>query len=460
MPNIRGNIKPNTDKALTPLAYALDGIILTNHKGQTADIQNIVTDFSITESLYTASMILRLNIKDTANFIEEYQLIGQETIRVKMGRHDFTSPDWTDVDLTFYVTEYPIFGRGDQQNTQAYGIVAVSKQAYISAFKRISRAVKDTISSEIRRTLEQDLLVDSTRIANIETTIGRFNGVLPLMHPMDSCYWLLRRAYDESSRPFFLSESMRDGIRLESLTTLIDEKKNPVYRTYRDAKLFAETPGTAAYFIEQLERVLDVASDFKLSKVLPTISNGAYASRSTFLDLSTKTLRNQTFSYGSIDPKSTLNTHKVLSNTFGVPYSSDADIKDLSQTYDAFTEYLPVNSLAYSTDGSAQSYHDMMVNRLGTYNSIIETLDTITHEVLVAGDFNMRPGRKIALEIPKAIDLKAFDPRTLKGNSDDLFDRTVSGKYLVTAVIHQFDEEYHCRMRVKRDSFTFDVNKS
>lgn len=458
MPNIRGNIKPNTDKALTPTAYALNAIILTNHKGEQADIQNIVTDFSITESLYTAAMIVKLNIKDTANFIEEYQLVGQETIQIKMGRHDFTDPDWTDIDLTFYITEYPIFARGNQQNTQAYVIVGVSRQAYVSQFKRVSRAINDTVSNEIGKILEQDLLIDN--IEYIESTVGRLNGVIPIMNPLDAAYWLLRRAYDENSRPFFLYESMIGGIRMESLTAMIDEKNNPNYRTYRDAKIFYSTPGTAEYFTESIERIHDISSDFKLSKVLPTVGNGAYASNNMFLDLSTKTINSQKFSYSTIDRKSTLNNNKVLSNTFGAPYELPDQIVSLDETYDAFTQYMPINSLAYSSDGSLKSYHDLMVNRLGTYNSITEIFDTITHEIVAAGDFKMRPGRKVTLEIPKAIDLSEFDKKSMKGNFDDYFDRTVSGKYLVTAVIHQFDAEYHCRMRLKRDSLTYDLNKS
>ena len=248
---------------------------------------------------------------------------------------------------------------------------------------------------------------------------------------------------------------------MESLTSLIDEDKNPNYRTYRDAKLFHSTPGSAEYFKESIERILDISSDFKLSKVLPTIGNGAYASNNVFMDLSTKSITQQPFSYNSLNVKSTtLNKNSVLSNTFGVPYEQASDIRNLSKTYDAFVEYMPINSLAYSSDGSAKSYHDLMVDRLGIYNSITETFDTITHELVVAGDFSMRPGRKITLEIPKAIDLRYFDSKAMKGNFDDYFDRTVSGKYLVAAVIHQFDAEYHCRLRIKRDSFTYDVNKS
>ena len=458
MPNIRGNIKPNTDKALTPTAYALNAIILTNHRGQQADIQNIVTDFTITESLYTAAMIVKLNIKDPANCIEEYQLVGQETIQIKVGRHDYTDPAWTDIDLTFYVTEYPLFARGEQQNTQAYAIVGVSRQAYVSQFKRISRVANDTVSNEITKILAQDLLVDN--IEYVESTVGRLNAVIPIMNPLDAAYWLLRRAYDENSRPFFLYESMIGGIRMESLTSLIDEKNNPSYRTYRDAKLFHSTPGTSEYFTESIERIYDISSDFKLSKVLPTVANGAYASSNMFLDLSTKTINNEKFSYASIDRKSTLNNNKVLSDTFGTPYELPDQVIGLDETYSAFAQYMPINSLAFSSDGSSKSYHDLMVNRLGIYNSIVETFDTITHEIYTAGDFKMRPGRKVTLEIPKAIDLKQFDKKSMKGNFDDYFDRTVSGKYLVTAVIHQFGSEYHCRMRLKRDSLTYDLNKS
>ena len=567
MPNIRANIKSNTDKALTPFTYVLDSISLTNHQGQKADIQNIVTDFTITESLYTAAMIIHLNVKDMANFIEEYQLIGQETIEVDMGRHEFTSQNRINVKLKFYVTEYSMYGRGNQANTQAYTIVGVTKHAYISPFKRISRAVNDAVSVIIRRILTNDLLIDAENISRMEFTTGRFNGVLPLMNPLDTCYWLLRRAFDPNSRPFFLYESMIDRIRMESLTSLIDDKKNPIYRTYRDAKIYSKSPGTAEYYKELAERIINISSDFKLSKVLPTVSNGAYAANNLFLDLSTKTIKKQSFSYASIDPESTLNKHSVLSKKFGVPYENTAHVLRIDQTYDAFTEYLPINSLAYAKlqpylsstassqpivnyslkdtsssstyagqdvvaslnpaaaaaasalasqfsgwisnqfaqcilnitagtgagssaiirsndantlywdspcfvvdssskytilcpDTSSKTYHDLMVNRLGTFNSVTETLDTFAHELVIAGDFNMRPGRKITLEIPKAIDLKAFDKKTMKGNFDDTFDRIISGNYLVTSVIHQFNEEYHCRIRVKRYSLTYDLNES
>lgn len=457
MPDARANIKPNTNKVLMPTAYVLDSIILTNHRGRQADIQHLVTDFSITESLYTAAMILKLNVKDAANFIEEYELLGQETIEIKLSRQDYNEKDVTKLALFFYVTEYPIYGRGKQEHTHAYSITAISKHAYLSQFKRISRAVNGLISDEIYRILSKDLFVPDVAMS-IEPTVERFNGVLPLMHPLDSAYWLLRRAYDRNSCPFFLHESLSGGIRLESLTTLIDDKSNPNYRTFDDFELKVKTPGSREFFDDCQRGIEDLSSNFRLSKVLPMLK-GAFSSRNIFLDLSTKSIINKVFSYSEISPELTLNKNTVLSESFGVPYTGANDIRSLSDMPDASVEYVPINSLAYSTDASKMSYHDMMVQRLGKYNAIVETLDTFIQEITVPGDLNLRSGQKVTLEIPKAIDPRSYVKKNGDNNSDDRFDQMISGKYLITAIIHQFGSEYHCRMRLKRDSLTFDVNK-
>ena len=459
MPNIRANLKPNTDKALTPLAYSLRSITLTNHAGLQADIQNIVVDFSITESLYTAALIARFNIKDVANFIEEYQLIGQETIEVHMGRHDYTSPDWTDVKIKFYVTEYPMYGRDRQQTTQVYSITGVTRHAYISTFKRISRTVAGRVSDEIRKILSTDLLTET--IGTIDPTSSRFHGVIPLSHPLDAAYWLLRRAYDDQANPFFLHETLRTGVNLRSLSNLISDDTNPVYREYRDTELFQAIPGSKEDFQERIENIYDVSSEFKLSKVLPTLSGGAYASRAVFVDASSKTISNYTYDYNKkFVPSQTMNGYSVLSNKFTVPYELPSATKTINQMPDGFVEYIPTNKYAFSQDGSFKSYHDVLLNTSGHLNSNVETFDTIVHDIMVAGDFKLQSGMKVAVHIPKAIEPNEFNPATLNGKFDDIFDRTVSGKYIISAITHQFGEKYFCKLRLKRESFTYDVNKT
>ena len=51
-----------------PEAYRVTSIILENHKGETYNLTSLQTDFSITESIYHAGLILSINIKDSVNF--------------------------------------------------------------------------------------------------------------------------------------------------------------------------------------------------------------------------------------------------------------------------------------------------------------------------------------------------------------------------------------------------------
>jgi hypothetical protein len=280
------------------------------------------------------------------------------------------------------------------------------------------------------------------------------------MHPLDTACWLLRRAYDDYHGPFYLYETMVDGISLRSLANLISNQANPVYRTYHDAKLFSAEPNTPEDFNERQTRIFDIASEFRLSKVLPNLSGGAFSAKNMFLDISTKSIQYQEFNYDKeFVSQETMNGYSVLSKSFQIPYELPNQKVKLSEAYDSYAEYVPTNGLAYSADQSIKNYHDLLVDNGGKYNSVVETLDTIVHDITVAGDFNLSSGKKVELQIPKSIDPAKFDSTTLNGRFDEVYDRTISGKYLITAITHTFAEEYYCKLRLKRDSFTYDVNK-
>jgi len=474
MPTTRANVKPNTLKALTPLAYNIDAIVLTNHAGKTADIQNIITDFSITESLYTSSLIFKANIKDVANFIEEYELNGQETIDVKIGRQDYASAEILSVDLKFFVTEYPLYGRADkQQSTQVYAIVGVSRHAYLSKLLRISRAVQNVTSEEIRSILANDL--NASKIGTWDAASSRFHGVIPYMNPLDAASWLLRRTYDTAkSAPFFLHETLRDGIQLRSYARLLDPAINPIHRTYFDHKIFNTVAGTEADFKQRQERIYSISSEFKLSKILPAMG-GAYGSTGLFMDLSTKKLSTEVYNYSdAFDDTVTLNGYSLLSDKFMLPLKNAdkrngnasgtiSDIqspssKGFQDMHNAKRGHVPTNKYAFSSDGSVSNYHGLSPANLSYLDAFNENMDAFVHDLTIAGDFTLSAGKRVVLKIPKAIDFGAYD-KTASKSDDDIYDRVLSGTYIVTSIIHTFGAEYYCKLRVKRDSLSYDINK-
>lgn len=455
MPNVRANIKPNTDKALTPLAYSIRTITLTNHHGKTADIQNIITDFTITESLYTSALIFRANVKDVVNFIEEYEIIGQERINVRLGRQDFNSLDPVEVNLDFIVSEYPTFGRGGQQNTQVFTITAISPHAFISKLKSISRGITGVVSDEIRKILHLDLCVD--KMSPFDKSSGRFQGVIPISHPLDAAHWLLRHAFDTSGKPMFLHETLRDGMRLDSLSKLISDKTNSVYRTFYDHPVFNSLPSSERDYKQRQERIYDITSEFKLSKILLMTSGGAFASKTTLVDIGTKSIETKIYDYAKeFNPKNSLEGYSTLSDKFIVKLENPNMTKKLNECSSGFQRNVPVNALAYHSN--VPNYHGLTSSIIAKLGAEIENFDTFVHDLTVAGDFNLSAGKKIRLRIPKPIDFSALDRNTITGPTDDIYDRLISGNYIITGVIHSFSTEYYCKIRIKKDSISFNLN--
>ena len=91
MANLTNIATLGTNEIRVPSAYVIDSIMLSNHNGRIIDIQKIVTDFTITESIYHPGLILSMNVKDVVNFMEEFKLTGHETITVNLSRTTYAS---------------------------------------------------------------------------------------------------------------------------------------------------------------------------------------------------------------------------------------------------------------------------------------------------------------------------------------------------------------------------------
>lgn len=430
MPSKITSILPNTDKAITPAGYRLKGIILTNHKGLSIDIQAIVTEFTITESIYTPFLTATFMIKDIVNFIEEYQLSGYEKIKVTISRSEPTKS--TSIDLDFFVVEYPLYGRG-QQNTQVYKISAITEHGYVSKLMSICRSFKDSSAAAIQKIMEDDLKVKT--FSTKGTINSNFSGVIPYMNPLDATAFLLRRTTDSKSAPCFLYQTLDGKVTLASYTAMIAEK---VYETYESGVLFRAKPNTDEEFYERKTRILSLTSDFRLSKIIPT-ALGAFASETAFLDITTKSYVKKYFNYkkSGID-KESITGKSLLSSKYDV---------DLSTKAEAAKHFIPI---AASTYNDAISYNESVKNNWGITNAKVQNLDSCVHDLELYGDLEFNAGKIIEIKIPVAIEPKS-QPDVIP------YDKLISGKYMVASVIHTFTHEYFMQARIKRDSSGLDL---
>ena len=481
-----------------PEAYRVTSIILENHYGETYNLTSLQTDFSITESIYHAGLILSINIKDSINFFEIGQLTGQETITVNLTQGAAPEPDKkltgiNPADTTakqkpktisrmFFVTEYPLYGKMENR-IEVYTIKGVSKHMYLSKLKRISRAFTGTMAKFIKDTLTEDLGVKESDIVQSEESSPLVSFIVPNLNPMDAIQWVLRRCYDSHGSPWYCYETLDGKIHIESHTdmqyhTNMNAKaEESNIDEYTDGQFFEYEPGTAEDFKQRKSRILNLASNVGISKYLSSI-NGAYASKSVYVNISSKKIETLDFDYRVQFPNmAKIGTNSLLSDSF-TPETREAVYKKgeaisgfdgkiineqekiretgigaaLSDFSDANINYISLNGKSL---GNSNNYHSSTQNKfINIANSVNENMQFISHDFTITGDLDFHSGKIVYLHLRST-----FKPLTNELNKMDepKNQKMFSGYYLITSVIHKFEKQYYCDVRANTDAYSAEV---
>lgn len=455
------NVGVNDSKGHNPAAYRVNEITLTNHTGRVIDISAIVTDFTITESLYRQFLMLELSVADKVNLFEEYQLSGQETIFVSVSRWEFDPDEYPEnselkeitVSHTFIATEYPLFAKSGNTRQQAYKIRAISRHAFLAKFKKVSKSYTDNAINVVKNILTEDLAYDPTKIYVSEAGSRSLSMVIPYMDPLEAISWVLRRSFDQNSAPIYCYETLFYKMVIESHSDLVSTE-NSAHRSFTEGKFFSypSEEGSLEYYRQQLGRILKIGSELKMSK-LSSGAAGAFSSKTDYVDIAKKTYASDIFDYDQMFGDMVwFENGKTLSTEFRPERS-------LNEYYESRINSIPLNTLAFSEDGSKQNYHDSATgNKLNKAISYLENSDTMTHDLLIYGDLTLTSGMTVELNMTKSVDptLRVDGDVARSGPERDEF---LSGTYLVTGIKHNFSKEYFCEIRIKRDTYTYDLSE-
>ena len=428
-------------KSVVPSAFKIGEILLTNHEGEEVDIQNIVVKTIITESVYSNTLVCKLSIRDENNLLQDFSLVGQEKVQIKMVSR--TGNDDKKINLTFYITEYPLYGRGRNERVQAWSVSGISEHAYFSQFKKISRSVNGVTSDAIDNIISSDLKCDKLIIG--DKPITTFQGIINTQTPLSAVEWLRKKTYDDHQSPYYLYETLQGKIHLKSQAELVAQKP---YYEYIDIKGFNYDAYTKEDYLERKSRILDITSDLKMGKIFQAMS-GAYASENFYLDIANKTFTSTKFSYdisdNSLEKKPPISTKSTIDN------------EPINAKYQSHYEYVSTNASAY---GSIQkNYNEIKKNSGGRTKAFTENMESMSHDIKLFGDFELNAGTVIQIKIPKSVDPQV-QKDVLRSNEYGSFDEHLSGNYLITSAIHTFENgEYFTDLRIKRDSFSIVIDK-
>jgi hypothetical protein len=435
--------------ATVPSAYTVKQFSCINSEGRSFDISPLVVSFTITEELFSPVIVLNLKMRDTINFFEDFALIGQERIIVHLERLNKKEKGKVKrLKMSFAVKEYPNYTKtAAEPNVQEYNIIAVSEFAYSSMLQRLSRSVKGNPIDGIKKIFNDDLNIS---FENKSVCASTFDGIITIQSPLKAIEWLRSKAFDSSGAPFFVYSTVSSDKVVASSLSDLWSNKNDVFRTYQYRQLIHNRVGTEEFYAENATRVLNMRSNIKLDKLVQA-TKGGFASKTNVTDVTGKTFTEIVFDYSKdsvvssnrIDMKSPFQSAKSL--FVGNKSSGGKSLSDLS---DASITNLSANSAA-NYQGNQNSSSGPMRDNISRAKSYYANLDAVTHTIVVYGEFELNPGKKIRLEIPKAVDMGRYSRK----DSDDILDKSMSGVYLIAVAAHSFNEGiYTSRLQIIKDS--------
>ena len=409
------------------------------------DIQKLVTDISITESLHQHSLMATMNVMDGLNMLEDLQLEGDEFIEMQLSQE--TPEGKQRFKHVFVISDILNYVR-PKPGVQTYQLICVSEHAYLNQLMRLNRKFEGNIGKLVKDILTSDLKQDQ-KIGEISQSTQTIKGIYPSLRPINAIRWLSRNAVD-NGHPFYFYETLRHKdnkvsngkIYFKSLKELATAQ---VVAEYEQKPFYNDiNPMDKKDQIEQRKKLLSISTPTETS-MFNQLKKGAYGSTLSSIDIATKTI--------VIDKEYRYDDSFVIADNKYRSFKKEKKFleKGLEEFIGARDYNASLNSLSFS---GYSNYHDAMSENIQNASSKTASMEASQINVNVCGDPRITAGAKIRLKIPKSLDAEL-------NKSGKSIDQNKSGVYIVYDVEHKFnyDQEYTMNLLCKKDTSNLDYDK-
>ena len=441
------------DSALDPGSYVVADILLTANNGEEFDIKDMVDHFTITESLYMASIEAEFVMVDAVNLLETLKITGSEKIYLKVERKSLKTKDNDRFELNLYIAEVLNHSRG-KPGVATYVFRCVSSHAYINQTMTLDTAFKGTIGSVVKSITKAIITNAGTDIDIHTNTKENIKGIFPKLRPIAAIGWLMGNTFDEHNGPYYYYQTAGNGkvkgkrkpcIKFASYTWLLDQEPyNTEDEAYIHAPFFENTIGDEDYYEEERKRIRKVSSEMNLSKYI-SASEGAFSSTLHTIDIAEKKRTTELFQY--TDKMKKLNKYKPFVKQEETIYNG----RSIEQCTTGKNYYVSLNSMAFTS--ALVNFHAPTTGSLLKAESYLANEDIISHNIDIAGDFNLSAGSTINVKF-----LKTSSEAELGPDASNMTDKLLSGRCLVTSITHTFKDSYIMSLQIKNDSFNADLS--
>ena len=396
--------------------------LVINSKYGRIDVSAIFEELNIFDSVFVPCMSGNILLKDSVGLSNRLMFDGSEFIDIDIVK-DKNAPE-TNLKKTFRI--YKQSNRTNvNQNSEVYILHFVSEEMIYSEQQKISQSYTGQYSNIASSVLIDYLKVPKNKIGFFESSKGIHSVVVPLLSPIDTMNWLVKRSVSENDTADYLFFENKLGFNFVSLNKLFLEQS--LFTINFSTKNL--TTEIATEFLGVREYNIDTSFD-----VLASTRNGYYSNRFVGFDILTRTLVETNLGHGNHYKG------KHLNDSANIFISKNREGRDASympfskvslypfQLYRNLQGYIKQNDTNKSL--LIDETHKYIPQRKAILNNLLQRKMTVS----LPGNFYISSG--FILDV----DAHSF---SLVSDVTEENDKSVSGKYLIVSTRHMINPTKH-----------------
>lgn len=411
----------NEDKVYKAGDIEIRDLILTNFVGKKLNLKKSLMQMDICEDLFSSSVSGTLRITDTNNMIEDFPIIGEETLEITYR---------TSADFKYVTRKFEVYGLTNKESLGDKSYVATlnfcSEEFLTNRSVLVSRSFANMTPSDIAKSVLKNIIRTKKPIL-VEDTIGVNTYVAPSIYPFEVIAAMTKRARSSvnvNGGAYMFFEN-NNGFNFVSLEKLFKQKPIEYRMGFRDS------------YASNLDSMYTITALNQRSQVsmLDAMSSGALGVNAKVLNLQTKELQDVSFDYFND------NQYKKINRINGVnPSLRLTTSKFKHKTKDGLYKFM------VSSPSDFVSYKESNVSV--RYSQISSLVNGPKVDIEVPFNSELGVGDILKLVIP-----------TMYSSDSELEiakeDRFISGNYIALCVRHIITPQYAVTaVECGRDTYT------
>ena len=285
------------------LSYKIAGGVPGEVQPFRIDIQNIILSVELQQSIFSRTMIGKIQVHDTKDVRTLVPIVGLERLNLK-----FHTPGLTGVNATaneghpfhIYKIESVTPDNTGALGSQVYDIFFCSRESYFNNMRKVSKAYMGQVEVGVNDIFRNRKYLSSKKNLYFEPTRNQTKIVIPNTRPFEAIDMLCKKAvsekYENAGYLFYEDFNGYHFRSIESLLAVGGAVARPAKWSYNFGMKDVRHPSGGKEIVKDLHG----AESWSLHNPVDTldnIGNGAYANRLIEHDMFNKTIEETDFDY-------------------------------------------------------------------------------------------------------------------------------------------------------------------